>query len=356
MREFMTKVSDYFNEWREDPERKENQLSVAVIGAVAVVVIVLLLLLLWWGHGVQEKKKAEADAKARQLQEAQALEAKEQEVRELEEELEAQGLVATTYEEKMKEYMSQNASEELRQKYLENTNSLTEKISELQTALEQAQQEIAKLASDYRAGDAKITEKLTVLETEVKTVVDNVKNLDSKLADLSDVVQVIDGEKIPQIQAQISGIRSEAAQVREDVSALREKIKALEKEDERLWAKLSKVEKSLRDEVEKNMTEIDNRLEGLGKDMDTLEKELKEELKEGLKNADEKLGAGLSKVEKEMSDAMEKNKTETDKRLDDLGKDMDARSSESLSYRYEKKTNTLYLMPNQEVSGQGVKK
>ena len=36
MREFMTKVSDYLNERREDPERKEDRLSIVVIGAVAV--------------------------------------------------------------------------------------------------------------------------------------------------------------------------------------------------------------------------------------------------------------------------------------------------------------------------------
>ena len=46
MREFMTRLSDCFNEWRNDPERKENQLSVAVIGAVSVVIIVLVILLL----------------------------------------------------------------------------------------------------------------------------------------------------------------------------------------------------------------------------------------------------------------------------------------------------------------------
>lgn len=183
----MTKVSDYFNEWREDPERRENRLSTAVIGAAAVVIIVLLLLLLWWGHSVQEKKESEAAARAKQLQEAQ-----EQEVSELEKELEAQGLVATTYEEKMKEYMSSDSGEQLRQEYLENTNTLTEKVEELQTIIEQVQQEIVKVVIDYQAGDAEVTEKLTVLEIEVKALVQNIKNLDSRLTDLSGVIQRIE--------------------------------------------------------------------------------------------------------------------------------------------------------------------
>ena len=44
MKDFMTKISDYLNERRNDPERRENQLSIVIIGAVAVVVIILLLL------------------------------------------------------------------------------------------------------------------------------------------------------------------------------------------------------------------------------------------------------------------------------------------------------------------------
>ena len=43
MKDFMTKILDYLNERRNDPERRESQLSVVIIGAVAVVVIVLLL-------------------------------------------------------------------------------------------------------------------------------------------------------------------------------------------------------------------------------------------------------------------------------------------------------------------------
>lgn len=47
MREFMTKMSDYWKERRNDPDKQENKLTVIITAAVAVVIIVLLLVLLW---------------------------------------------------------------------------------------------------------------------------------------------------------------------------------------------------------------------------------------------------------------------------------------------------------------------
>ena len=105
MREFMTKVSDYLDERRDDPERKEDRLSLAVVAAVAAVVVVLLLLF-WWGYTVHEKKEKEAAEKAKTIQESEALASMQEE---------AQGIVAATYEEKMKEYLSQNEAEALRE-------------------------------------------------------------------------------------------------------------------------------------------------------------------------------------------------------------------------------------------------
>ena len=39
---FNSVISDYLSERRNDPERRENRLSVVIIGAVAVIVIILL--------------------------------------------------------------------------------------------------------------------------------------------------------------------------------------------------------------------------------------------------------------------------------------------------------------------------
>lgn len=309
MRELMTKMSDFMNEWREDPERKENQLSVVVIGAVAVVVIVILLLLLWWGHGVQEKKKEEAARKAAELQANQDLQASQEA-----QETQAAGLVAATYEEKMAEYMSADSGEELRQEYLTNTNALAEKIKELQSTMKQAQTDIATIIKDYQGGETKVMEKLAVLEKETETVVKNISALEEKMTNLSNVIQTLDGEKIPMIQEQIVTLRNEIEQTRTDMAGVREKIKALEKEDKELWKRLSEVEKDLEKALGENMKEIDKRVDHLDNTINDLEKEFQ---------------AALDKINEKLNEKME------------------TISSEALAYRYEEETNTLYLMPNQ---------
>lgn len=241
MREFMTRVSDYFNERRNDPERKEDRLSLVVIGAVAVVIVVLLLLLLW-GYTTQEKKQKEAAEKTQEL-------------------LEEQGLTAVTYEEKMEEYMSQNAGDELRQEYLASTSDLGEKVRELQTTMERVQKELEKVIREYQEGGQK--EKLTLLEKEINTILEKIREMETEYADLADLVQVIDQEKITMIQAQIQIFQEKLEQVRADVAGIYEKIAALQKEDAALWEKLSKVEQSLSSALEKDFNEINRRIDAL---------------------------------------------------------------------------------------------
>lgn len=263
MREFMTRVLDYFNERRNDPERKEDRLSIVVVGAVAVVIVVLLLLLLW-SRTIQEKKHREAAEKTEEL-------------------LKEQGLTAVTYEEKMEEYMSRNAGEQLRQEYLTRTSDLGEKVRELQTTMEQVQKELERVISEYQEGQK---EELVLLEKEINTVLKKIREMETEYADLSDLIQVIDQEKITMIQAQIQTLQEKLEQVRTDVTGIYEKIAALQKEDEALWEKLSKVEQSLSYALEKDMNEINQRI--------------------------------------------------------------DALSEAGLTYRYEQETNTLYLMPGQK--------
>lgn len=286
MREFMTRVSDYFHEWREDPERKENRFSTAVIVAVAMVIIVLLLLLLWWGHQVQERKSEETAQRAAKQQEAQS-------GQDIDETASAQGLVMTTYEEKMKEYMSKDSGEELRQEYLTNANALTAQVKELQKIMEKAQKDITAVVKGYQGGDAKLTEKLTTLEKESKTTVETIRDLETKLKELAETLRVADEKKIPAIQEQLNTIRTQIEQARADMAGVQEKIRALEQEDKKLWEKLSDVEKSLE--------------------------------------------TALGESVKEFQSALEK-----------MSEKMSIMSSEALAYRYEQETNTLYLMPNQE--------
>lgn len=210
--------------------------------------------------------------------------------------------------------MSLDSGEELRQEYLMNTNALSEKIKELQTTMEQVQKEIASILKEYQGKDAGATEKLTLLEKETETVVKNIGALETKMENLMEVIRTLDEEKIPMIQEQIGGIRNEIEQMRTDMAGVHEKINALEKEDKQLWKRLSEVEKDLEKALGENMREIDKRVDRLGNDINELEKRFQAALETINENLNEK---------------------------------MNVLSSEALSYRYEKETNTLYLMPNQ---------
>lgn len=310
MREFMTRLSDYINEWREDPERKENHLSLAVIGAAAVVIIVLLLLLLWWGYSAQEKRKEEAAERAAELQAAQSLQ-DTQEERDIQE----AGLTAAVHEEEMAEYMSMDSGEKLRREYLMNTSALAEKIKELQSAMEQAQGEISSIVRKYQGGDKEVTAKLSLLEKETETLVKSISGLEQKTEKLSEIIQTLDGEKIPMIQEQIGELQSEMEQARTDMAGVRGKIKALEREDGELWKCLSEVEKNLDKALGESMKEIDRQVDQLDKNINDLEGEFQ---------------AALERI----------NETVSEK--------MNTVASEALAYRYEEETNTLYLMPNQD--------
>ncbi len=310
MREFMTRVSDYLSERSDDPERKEDRLSLAVIAGVAVVVIVLLLLF-WWGYTTHENKEKAALEKAKELQEN------------------AQELEAVSYEEKMKEYMSQNAGDELRQEYLANTSEMAEKIRELQTAMEKVQKEVTEVVREYHESTSETREQkeiknaLTTLEREVNTALANLKQTESKLADLSDVLQTIDRDKLPVINRQISDVRAEIERVRTDASGVSVKLEALEKADQKLWERFSSAEQELKKTLNKNLSEIDTRLDQVQKDIRAAEKEVNETLEQ---------------MEDEMKRRVEEQIAEKTKTL----------SEESLSYRYDRQTNTLYLTPNQK--------
>lgn len=310
MREFMTRVSDYLSERCDDPERKEDRLSIAVIAGVAVVVIVLLMLF-WWGYTTHENKEKAALEKAKALQEN------------------AQELETVSYEEKMKEYMSQNAGDELRQEYLANTSEMTGKIRELQTAMEKVQKEVTEVVREYHESTGETREQkeiknaLTTLEREVNTALANLKQTESKLANLSDVLQTIDRDKLPVINRQISDVRAEIERVRTDASGVSAKLEALEKADQKLWERFSSAEQELQKTLNKNLSEIDTRLDQVQKDIRAAEKEVNET---------------LEKMEDEMKRSVEEKIAEKTKTL----------SEESLSYRYDRQTNTLYLTPNQK--------
>lgn len=243
MREFMTKMSDYLNERRNDPERREDRLAIVIIGAVAVVVIVLLLLLLW-GHASQERRQKEDES----------------------------DLATATYEEKAQEYMAQNDGQEaFRQEYLESMGYLNDRIEELLDAMAQVERELSETVEQYGEEDASMQRELTSLRTEVGTIVYNLRETQTKLYDLIDIVQVMDEKTIPMLQEQIVQIRGDVDGVHTDIANLYARIAALEQEDVKLWASINNVEKALQTVLDRNMTEVNNQLDAVTDRMEQVE-------------------------------------------------------------------------------------
>ena len=221
MREFMAKVSDYFSERRNNPERQEDRLAVVIIGVAAAVIIVVLLLVLW-GHTARERRDKEAQAAADNM------------------------LTATTYEEHAAEYMAQNAGQdEHGQEYLTSIDSLGSQVEDLLTALTQVEQNLYETMEQYQEGDSDLLEEISSLYTQITDIVQNLYKTQTVLYDLTDIVLVMDEETIPIVQAQIAGIQEEMKQVHADITDLRQKIAALEQEDVKLWESIGNVEKAI---------------------------------------------------------------------------------------------------------------
>ncbi len=272
MKDFMTKISDYLNERRNDPERRENQLSIVIIGAVAVVVIILLLLL-FWTYTVKEQERKQKEAAKEALLEAEM---------QMKVPVEEEELVAETHEEKAEEYMSQNDGREqelkelalLREEYSGSIDFLREKVEELLKSMTQVENNLSETIVKYQEGDQSILEQVKELHGEVTNIVQNLKETQTKLYDLTDIVQVLDQKTIPQIQQQILDIQQNMNKVHADISNLYTKIAALEQEDAKLWAGISEVEKTLKTAIDQNMTEVNNQLDVLLNQLGNVENRL----------------------------------------------------------------------------------
>lgn len=358
MREFMTKVSEYWDERRNDPDRQENRLAVVVTGAVAVAIIVLLVVLLWGyaGKGRDNKASGIIEQTGEQAQQTD------------QDKAEKEALSKEIHEEETVKYMSEDSGEKLRQEYLTSTAYLREKVEELLRTMTQVQDGFAELEEAYKDADAAAQKQITVLRGEVETIVLALKETQVKLTDLTDVVQVIDKEKIPAIQQQLTEIRGDMEQVKTDISGLHEQMKALKKEDEKLWESISKLEKKVKTALNQNVAEVNNRLDQLQAGFDHLKQEFEKLMRENMEDVNQKTDDVNEKVDGANGriDELGKKVDDTNGRIDELGKRMDSMgekidtlisqlgnwdgtlSENVLSYRYEAESNTLYLSPMKE--------
>lgn len=243
MREFMTKVSDYFSEKWNDPASREDRLAIVIIGAVAVVVIVILLLVLW-RHVAEERAQKDR----------------------------AEMPKTTTYEEQMTEYMSAGDEQEIAgEEYLTSIEYLSRQVEELLAAMTQVEQNLVETIEQYQEENVELREEIGTLQTEVSTIVQNLKETQTKLYDLTDIIQIIDREKIPMIQQQILEIQGDMNQVQIDITNLYSKIAALEQEDAKLWESMGAMEQTLKTVLNQNMAEMNNQFDVLLGQIETVE-------------------------------------------------------------------------------------
>lgn len=250
MREFMTKVSDYLNERRNDPDKREDRLAIVIIGAVAVVVIVILLLILWRhaaGDRAREESREELRAKRQMLE-------------------------TTEYEEEVSEYMSQSGEQDtVGEDYLSSIEYLSRQVEELLGAMTQVEENLTVTMEQYQEEDDKLRQQIGAIRTEVNTIVQNLKETQTKLYDLTDIVQIMDKEKIPMVQEQILEIQGDMKRVQTDITNLYAKITALEQEDKKLWESIGALEQTLQTVLNQNMAEVNNQFDTLLGQLKTVE-------------------------------------------------------------------------------------
>ena len=250
MREFMTKVSDYLNERRNDPDKREDRLAIVIIGAVAVVVIVILLLILW-RHAAEDRAREESREELRAKRKM---------------------LETAEHEEEASEYMSQSSEQDtVGEDYLSSIEYLSRQVEELLSAMTQVEENLTATMEQYQEDDDKLRQQIGAIRTEVNTIVQNLKETQTKLYDLTDIVQIMDKHKIPMVQEQILEIQGNMKQVQTDITNLYAKITALEQEDKKLWESIGELEQTLQTVLNQNMTEVNNQFDTLLGQLKTVE-------------------------------------------------------------------------------------
>lgn len=246
MREFMTKVSDYINERRNDPEKNGSAVIFGILGIAVLVILILCLLLLWRRN---ENKKEVA--------------------------MKADGMKIETHEQHLEPVLAEFSGEELKQEYLTNVEYLGEKVEDLLQSMMEVRQSLedVMLKQDENIVLQKQVEEIT---GDINNLVVELQNTQNHLYDLTDMINIMDKETIPTIQKQINEIEEQMGKVNTDISAIYAKIDTLETTDVELKAKISEIEGNLRASAEKNMTEVNNQFQSIDVQIQEIEVKLQE--------------------------------------------------------------------------------
>lgn len=278
MREFVTRVSDYISERWNDPARRESRLSIVLIGAVAIVIIVLLLLLLW-SYVMQEKEAGVSEQ-------------------------EEAARTVSTQEEQTIVYMADDEQQEaFRQEYLTSIQYLGDRVEELLQSMTQVQDGLSESMKQCEAEDSSLSERINEFYQTVSEIVQNLQETQVKLYDLTDIVQILDEEKLPLVQEQMQELRQDVEKVQTDITDVYTRIDELAEEDEQLWAQLGSIQSGLEVAMNENIAEVNDQ-------MNVLELQ------------------------------MQKQKDELQVQVNNI-------TSQTLKYHYDEASGTLYLEPVQ---------
>ena len=285
MKGFMTQLSDYINERKNDPEKNGSIFVFCMLGVVILVIIILCLLLLW-RKNTNEKNP---------------------------------NMTVETYEEKMETILAEGPGEEaLKQQYLENTEYLDEKINELINSMTEIKETMETAVIAQEDGDTGLQAQIDEIISDINVLMLQLQNTKNQLFELTDIVNIMNTETIPMIQEWIREIEKQMEQVRADISIIYEKIAALETTDKDLKDKIKKIERTLKITIEQNMDDIEGRFANMNEQVEQIMKQL-ESTREQIKD--------------------------TQEQINNLQKWINGMDGQLLLYQYDEETNTLSLIP-----------
>ncbi len=229
MKEFMTKVSDYISERRNDPERNGSFVILCALGMVIAVSIILCLLLLWQKNvNGEQKMKAETVTETPEMMLA-----------------------------------GNPVEEELKQQYLMDIEYFGDKIKELSESMTRIQETLETTVTAQEGENVLLKEKVEEITGSISDLLTKLQNTEKTIYDLNDLINVMDAETVPAIQKQIVEIEKQIGEVGTDISAIYNKIDALETTDKELKIKIREIQGALKTSIEQNISDITNRFEGM---------------------------------------------------------------------------------------------
>lgn len=298
MREFMTKVSDYISERRNDPEKNGNFAILCVIGVVILASIILCLMLLWQKNAGGEQMKAEVFTETPEVMLA-----------------------------------GNPVEEELKQQYLMDVEYFGEKIEELSESMSRIKETLETTVA-VQEDNLLLREQVEEIAGGITNFLTKIQNTQDTLNELNELVKAMDSKTIPVIQKQISEIERQMGQVDTDISAIYSKIDDLETTDNELKIKIGEIQGALKTSIEQNVTDITNRFASMSTQIQQMITQLHDARKQ-IEDTQKELGDTKGQVE------------DTKKQIGDAQERIQELKVQTLRYRYDEAAHTLYLYENQ---------